>query len=395
MELNVFKTDTHATATPLNQKMSEAHKNVTQSWLDTMTPLSVLKDRVDADALLKRDELMEQSLVRLSGDLTTNDFPYTKGGLLSLNSFTPIPNSMFEYLYARNYYTDYAGYCNIELDNREIKPRASKDFLVRFREIDGVDHIRLIASDRYGIIDHDQVLKSVFYALPGGKPDVFCPSYCYDGDNLTVNILLPDYIQTKPDSEYGCGISVGNSETKAKSFTVRPFLYRASSNTHFIWNKRDSALNINIKHFGNMDFDKIRKMVSVGVETALTQGENILKLLDVAKFVPVDDALRVIATLSRDYRLTITQGKHWHQCYLNGDFQNTAFGLLNALSLASNKYDGEMAEYMQMSTLQMLTPTLVTSPEVIQKRWERINAKSHLLDTKTVEQYAFEVVNND
>ena len=373
MELNVFKPDTSTTFTQ-NLRPSEAHKNVSKDWFERMLPLADLKDAVDEQAVLKRDEIIEQEKVRLANDLTALEYPFTKNGLISLNSFTPIPNSMLDYLVERNYNADYAGYLNVELDKREISGRTSKSFLVRFREIEGVEHIRLVASDKYGIVDNDEVLKAVMYALPGGKSDTRCTNYFHNGDDLVANIILPDYIQTKPDSEYSCGISVGNSEVKTKSFTVRPYLYRESSNSSFIYARRDSAININIKHFGKMDFEKIRNLVASGVETALTQGENILKVLENAKFLPITDPLRVIASLSRDYKLTIQQGRNWHQAYLSGDYQETVFGLMNALSTSSNIYDGATAEAIQVIVMQMLTTTLTITPEQLQRRWTNIES---------------------
>jgi hypothetical protein len=364
-----------------------------KDWFDSLLPLSELKEVVDNEALLKRDEIVDQEKVRLEMDLTSQGYPFTKNGLISLNTFTPIPNSMLEYLIKREYNADYAGYCNKELDNREIKARASKQFLLRFREIEGVEHIRAVMSDKYGIIDNDEVLKAVFYALPGGKSDTRCTSYFHNGDDLVANIILPDYIQSKPDSEYSCGISVGNSEVKTKSFTVRPYLYREASKTSFIWAKRDSAININIKHFGKMDFERIRNLVASGVETALTQGENILKVLEFSKDIKIDEPLRVIASLTRDYKLTIQQGRKWHKTYMEGDFQNTVFGLMNALSLSSNNYDGETGENIQVVVMQMLTPSLQVTPEQLFKRWNNINSKSFLLETKIVDQYSGFIVN--
>lgn len=390
MELNVFKPDTSTTFSHnlRDSRTSESHKNISQSWFEQMMPLADLKQTVDDEAFLKRDDIIEQDKIRVESDLTALGFPFTKNGLISLNTFTSIPNSMLEYLVSREYKADYAGYLNVELDKREISARASKSFLVRFREIEGVDHIRLIASDKYGIVDNDEVLKAVLMALPGGKSDTRCTSYFHNGDDLVANIILPDYIQSKPDSAYSCGISVGNSEVKTKSFTVRPYLYRQASNSSFIWAKRDSAININIKHFGKMDFERIRSLVSSGVETALTQGENILKVLEFAKFIPISDPLRVIASLSRDYKLTIQQGRNWHKTYLDGDYQNTVFGLINALSMSSNIYDGETGESIQVVVMQMLTNSLTITSEQLQKRWSNIDSKSWLLEPKIVDQYS-------
>jgi hypothetical protein len=206
-------------------------------------------------------------------------------------------------------------------------------------------------------------------------------------------VILPDYIKKRSDSEYGCGFKFGNSEIKAKTFTVAPYLYRAIDATGYIWSKRDATISISLKHFGKIEFENIKKLTKAAIETALTQGENMIVLLDCAKQVTINNGLRIIASLTRDYKMSIKEGKEWHKAYLNSDHAGTAFGIVNALSAAGDVFGAETKEMMEMLAVKMLAPTLTTTQSDIEKRWKNIESRSQLLDAKIVSQYEYKGVN--
>lgn len=375
---------------PLDQKSSEVLVNVSDKT--SKVKITDVYISVENDSKLKRDQMVDESEIRLDDQCKAMGYSFTKNGLFTLNDFTEIPNAMLEYLYTKNLLTDYAEYCNSELDLRSAKPRVSKKFLVRFREIDNEDHIRGVMSDKYGIIDHIDVMKSIFSSLPGSLHDVFVSNYFNDGDSLSGNVLMPDYIKDYEDSEYSCGFTFGNSEIKTKTFSIKPYLYRAVDNTGYIWGKRDLTINVNMKHFGKIEQEKIQSLVKQGIETSLSMGKNLIVLFEYAKDIYVDNGLRAIASLSRDYKLTTKQGKAWHKAYLESDYQHTAFGLINSLSKSALDFSDEYRQCMEMSATQMLTSNLSTTKEQIEKRWAMINSKCQLLDAKTVSLYEFRSV---
>jgi hypothetical protein len=392
-ETQSLSNDTHAYEkdgkwyNPLGQVSSDTLVNV--SSVSQKVNITDVYVAVENDSKFKRDEMSLECDVRLDNFCKAKDYPFTKNGLLTLNSFTAIPNAMLEYLYTNDYLEDYAEYCNKELDLRATKPRVSKNFLLRFREIEGQDHIRGVMSDRYGIIDHIDVMKSIFAALPGDLYDVYVSNYSNDGDSLSGNVIMPDYIKEHEDSEYSCGFTFGNSEIKTKTFSIKPYLYRAVDNTGYIWGKRDLTINVNMKHFGKIEQDKINSLVKIGIETSLSMGKNLIVLFEYAKKIGVDNGLRVIASLCRDYKLTTKQGKVWHKHYLHSAYQRTAFGIINSLSQAALEFSDATREGMEMCATQMLASNLNTTQEQMEKRWYSINSKCNLLDAKTVAQYEF------
>jgi len=400
MQYEFFKPETQSLPTEAlsYQKDGKWYNPLDQESSDTLTNVANASQKVNItdvyvavenDSKFKRDEISEESYVRLDKDIKAKDYPFTKNGLFTLNAFTDIPNSMLEYLYSHNYLEDYANYCNTELDARALKPRVSKNFLLRFREIDGVEYIRGVMSDRYGIIDHIDVMKSVFNALPGSLYDVYVSNYFNDGDSLSGNVIMPDYIKDYEDSEYSCGFTVGNSEIKTKTFSIKPYLYRAVDNTGYIWGKRDLTINVNMKHFGNIEQEKINSLVKSGIETSLSMGKNLIVLFEYAKKIHVDNGLRVIASLCRDFKLTTKQGKMWHKHYLDSHYQHTAFGVINSLSQSALEFSDATREGMELCATQMLTSNLVCTQEQMEKRWANINSKCNLLDAKTVAQYEY------
>jgi hypothetical protein len=369
----------------LGESSSDIYMNVAQK-LQTVN-LTDVYDQIENDSKLKRDQIFGEDVVRLSDDLKTLNFHYTKNGLLTLNGFTSIPNAMFEYLFTKGYFADYASYANAELEKRADSKRTSKKFLLRFRELNSVEQIRGVMSDRYGIIDHIDVAKAVLESLPGGNLDCEVENYHNDGDTMGGNVIMPDYIKHHEDSDYSCGFHFGNSEIKRRTFTIKPYLYRAIYRTGYIWGRRDLAINVNMKHLGNISFDKIQSVVASGVNSSLSMGQSLIKLFEYAKDIPVDNGLRVIASLSRDYKLTTQIGKSWHKAYMSTNYSKTAFGIVNSLSIAAQEYGGTTRELMEMSATQMLALSIDTTKEQMQKRWTNINSKSQLLDAKIVQNY--------
>jgi hypothetical protein len=119
----------------------------------------------------------------------------------------------------------------------------------------------------------------------------------------------------------------------------------------------------------------------------------MIVLLDCAKQVTINNGLRIIASLTRDYKMSIKEGKEWHKAYLNSDHAGTAFGIVNALSAAGDVFGAETKEMMEMLAVKMLAPTLTTTQSDIEKRWKNIESRSQLLDAKIVSQYEYKGVN--
>ena len=383
---------------------SEAHRHVAKVWQDKCTPLSDFVATVKKQSENKRDVVKPESEIRLKDAETLIDgTPLTKSGINSLRLFTDIPSSMLSFLEERGYNEDMVRYINSELDLREQNwandGKEPRDFRVRIRQDDnGDDVIRAIVSERYGVIDNHEAMSFIADALPTLK-DALASHLFNDGDDIYGNVLLPDHMKSEPDSDYGVGIAFRNSEIRNATFRVSPFLFRAICLNGMIWGRQNSEININQKHLGKIDTDSLRKEVQHAIAVALTQGNDLLTLMNHAKQVKVSNPLSVIAQLSRDYKMTIDQGRVWHKGYLDsldestGDHNHgTVFGIVNGLSRSAQNYKGSVRESMETTASMILSPAIDADLQAISKRWGRIQDNANQLSEKTVNQYQYVAV---
>jgi hypothetical protein len=383
---------------------SEAHRHVAKVWQDKCTPLSDFVATVKKQSENKRDVVKPESEIRLKDAETLIDgTPLTKSGINSLRLFTDIPSSMLSFLEERGYQEDMVRYINSELDLREQNwandGKEPRDFRVRIRQDDnGDDVIRAIVSERYGVIDNHEAMSFIADALPTLK-DALASHLFNDGDDIYGNVLLPDHMKSEPDSDYGVGIAFRNSEIRNATFRVSPFLFRAICLNGMIWGRQNSEININQKHLGKIDTDSLRKEVQHAIAVALTQGNDLLTLMNHAKQVKVASPLSVIAQLSRDYKMTIDQGRVWHKGYLDSLDESTGqhndgtvFGIVNGLSRSAQNYKGSVRESMETTASMILSPSIDADLQAISKRWGRIQDNANQLSEKTVNQYQYVAV---
>jgi hypothetical protein len=287
---------------------------------------------------------------------------------------------------------------NAELDRRETlwnnKGKEKRTFNVRIRHDDeGNDVVRAIVSERYGVIDNHEAMEMVSNALPSLN-DALASHLFNDGDDIFGNILLPDYMKSEPDSDYGVGIAFRNSEIRNSTFKISPFLFRAICLNGMIWGRRNSEISINQKHLGTIDKDNIRLQVREAVILALSEGNDILTLMNLTKQVKVKNVHQVIAKVARDNKMTIEQGRAWSQGYLetlqepSGDIAHeTAFGLVNGLTRGAQAFSGVLREQMETTASIILAPAIDADLKAIQKRWGTLSDSANALPENIVAKY--------
>lgn len=380
---------------------TQAHRHVAKQWQSKCTPFSDFVESVKAQADSKYDLVVPESNVRLKDSQTlTNGMGITKSGLSSLNAFTDIPSSMVSFLEEKGFGDDLTRFVNSELDLREKMwandGKNAREFRIRVRKDDaGYDNARAIVSGRYGVIDNHEAMEMIANALPS-LTDALASHISDDGDDIFGNVLLPDYMKSEPDSDYGVGIAFRNSEIKNSTFKVSPFLFRAICLNGMIWGRENSAIQINQKHLGNIDRNELQLAVTHAVKVALTQGNDLLTLLGYSKQVKVEQPLQVIAQLSINEGLTIEQGKAWHKGYLeslneaSGDLHDrSAFGVINGLTRSAQEYKGSMRENMETIATKILAPSIDADLQAISKRWGRIADNATQLKPNIVQKYAY------
>jgi hypothetical protein len=379
---------------------TQSHRHVAKKWQDKCSPFADFVETVKEQSGSKYDLVLPESKVRLKDSTTlTNDMNLTKSGLNSIRSFTEIPSSMVSFLDERGYSDDLTRFINSELNLREQAwandGKDSREFRIRVRKDDEGDNVRAVVSGRYGVIDNHEAMEMIANALPS-MTDALASHISNDGDDIFGNVLLPDYMKSEPDSDYGVGIAFRNSEIKNSTFKVSPFLFRAICLNGMIWGKEDSKNQINQKHLGNINRAELQEQVTHAVMVALTQGNDLLTLLGHSKQVKVERPLQVIAQLSINEGLTIEQGRAWHKGYLeslnevSGDLhERSAFGVINGLTRSAQEYKGAMRENMETIASKILAPSIDADLQAISKRWGRLSDNANQLKENIVQKYSY------
>lgn len=389
----------------LGLKSSETHRHVSQIWQDKCIPLSAYYAQVKDDAKHKRDVLTPESSVRLDADLRLPDgTQVTSNGIDTLRSFTDVKTTTVANLDELGHRELIATVLNSQLDKREIewatkgktKPR---DFRVRLRhDNNGNDVVRAIVSERYGVIDNAQAIEMLVDALPSKSAinDALMSHGFDDGDNMYGNILLPDYLKSDVDSDYGVGIAFRNSEIRKAVFRVDAMLFRAICLNGCIWGRMNSEIKINQKHLGYIDLAQLRLDVKRAVTVALTHGNDLLTQMGYTREVEVENVNAIIAQLSRDNRLTIEQGRAWQKGYTDSlqermghIHDGTAFGIVNGLTRAAQEFTGENRTYMETVAGLIMTPSLNAPLSEVNAYWQDTAAQAKRLDEETVKQYVY------
>jgi len=401
----VAKQDSNGTwFNSIGLQSSASHRHVAKVWQDKCSPLSEFINIVKEQSKHKEDRVKLESEIRLLDANTLLDgTPLTDSGMNSLRGFTGIPSSMISFLQERGYDDDLVKFVNDELNLRETKWNHSgkdpRDFRVRVRhDDDGNDVIRAIVSERYGVIDNADAMDMIANSLPSLK-DALASHIFNDGDDIFGNVLLPDYMKSEPDSDYGVGIAFKNSEIRNSTFKISPFLFRAICLNGLIWGRQNSEITVNQRHMGKIDLNELQEQVTNAVKVALTQGNDLLTLMALSKQVKVENPLATIAMLARDNKMTIEQGKLWHKGYLDslheqhGDVhEKSAFGIVNGLTRASQDFKANIREQMETTASYILAPAIDSDLQSISKRWGMISDRAGQLDAKTINQYAYVAV---
>ena len=378
-----------------------SHRHVAKQWQAKCTPLADFIETVKFQSTNKVDVVKPESAIRLKDvDTLVDGTPLTDSGMNSLRVFADMPSSIISFLKEREYNDDLVKYMNAELDRRETqwnnKGKEKRTFNVRIRhDGEGNNVVRAIVSERYGVIDNSEAMEMVANALPSLN-DALASHLFNDGDDIYGNILLPDYMKSEPDSDYGVGIAFKNSEIRNSTFKISPFLFRAICLNGMIWGRMNSEISVDQRHMGKIDLDSLQVKVTQAIKVALTQGNDMLTLLGYAKQVKVTDPVAVIAQLARDEKMTIEQGKLWHKGYLDslherhGDVhEKSAFGIINGLTRSAQDYTGASREEMETLASKILAPSIDSSLQEISKRWGLIDARANQLEEKTSRQYQF------
>jgi hypothetical protein len=275
-----------------------------------------------------------------------------------------------------------------EITDLSRRIEESKGFLVRTRRDDGGNQVvRYIASDRYGVIDNTDVMRIIAESLPGGWGDSLASHAWNDGDSMLGNVLLPDYLKNRPDSEYGVGFAFKNSEIGRCRFEIQPFLFRAICLNGCIWGRSDSVIGVDKKHLGEIKIEEIAADVRKAIQVALAEGEQVLELFDKSKEVTVTNQPALVAALARENKLTIPQGRAWLAAIAEepGD---TVFHTVQGLTLAAQGFAGDARRTMEEVAGLIVAPSLTADIDAIAAQWVKFAAMGDRLSESQLNTYS-------
>jgi hypothetical protein len=424
----------------LGLESTENMRHVSVIWQKKCIPVSEFAADVKEQQKFKFDRLMGADSLRLSDDLRLSDgTSFTLNGLMTMPR-NAMKQGFVEYLAkdlgdygnvsesdATRAKSDLAHYLNLELghlsaqrdatlstrlakkkaqlsesgivpslskklkaeiQDLETRLQESKKFTVRTRnDDDGNQVVRYVASERYGVINNDTVMDIISGALPGGWGDSLASHAWNDGDSMIGNVLLPDYIKTRTDSEYGIGISFKNSEIGRYRFEICPFLFRAICLNGCIWGRSNSVIGIDKKHLGEINLDEIRMQVQAAVKLALAEGEQVLELFDITKEITVENQTQLVASLAKEFKLTIPQGRAWLNA-IGDEPGETVFHTIQGLTKASQSFTGDVRQTMEETAGLILAPSLTADIDAIASMWEKFSVRAESLTPEQVAVYA-------
>jgi len=381
-----------------------SHRHVAKVWQDKCIALPEFINAVQSLADSKHDIEKPESQIRLKDMETLVDGTrISKSGINNLRMFTDMPSTMVSYMEERGYEKELVKFLNDALSLREQewrnKGKDARDFRCRIRTNEaGDEYIRAVVSERYGVIDNAEVMDILRNSLPSNIDEALASHIDHDGDDMFGNILLPDYMKSEPDSDYGVGIAFKNSEIRNAAFSVSPFLFRAICLNGMIWGRSNSEIKVSQRHMGKIDLIELQEQVRHAIAVALTQGNDLLTLMGHAKNVKVNNVLPTIVQLAKDSQdnFTIEQTKAWQKGYLDslheahGDVHhNSAFGVVNGLTRAAQNYSGTTREKMEKYASFILSPSIDSDLQAISKRWGQVSDRANNLTEKTLNQYQF------
>lgn len=393
------------------------HPKVSKIWQEQCVPFLDFADGINAAARLKVDDTVLLSGVRISDDLKMGfegsdklrefgEMGFTPHGLNSLGVRCGVKGGVIEFLNEENFHPELATVLNTKLsaaytsywDKKALKANPSdkdKSVFIRTRPDDDGQVIRATLSDRYGECDNDWLINAITESLPQGAEDALASHLYHNGDNMNGNILLPDYMKTYPDSDYGVGIAFRNSEIGQDRVTIDAFLFRAICLNGCIWGRRDSTIAVNKKHLGTIDLNELRGNVMKLITLALSEGNDLLTQMEYSRDtrIPVEMVAPTIISLGEINKLNKPQIKNWYKGFVEEPMES-GFGIVNGLTRAAQGYSGDVRYELESLAGRILTDDITADKGNMLTRWNKILDRASHVEQKVVAEFMNSVTAN-
>jgi hypothetical protein len=325
-----------------------------------------------------------------------NDF-----AIKSLAGYTELPTTLVDYFLHTHPDLDRLCYeANWGLDVRKAKidgtdsKRYARKYLMRNRlDTDGNPVCRVVVTDQYAILNNVETLEILRKALPVNSFDDARTSYTYDnGDDMICDIILPDYVKTNKNAEYGVIVGLKNSEITKYTFVLEPGIFEANTGNTYMWNKTGSKFKINVKHRGEIDRATLQNSAVTVVQMVLTEGENLITQLNYLKDIKITNIAELIFLLAKERSISKNIARQWYKNYWNyyGD-ANNSYGLVSALAHTAKKFEGDEKRKIETTASLIMTPALDAEEAKVQKLWKAYASRATEIDKDDISDFLEEL----
>lgn len=246
----------------------------------------------------------------------------------------------------------------------------SKEMLFRTYN-DGT--LRAVLSDRYAIIDNRWYLETLKQAIPEGR----LSHWRGDADTLWGNVLIPDTLRADKDSEYGGMLSLANCEIGLRRLAQWPSVFRAICMNGCIWDRKSGKQFTQI-HRGEINLDDLRTEIFDNLNRQIPlMTDHVTRFLSMRDRKLSTKMSRLIACFATDNKFSPTQAMEVIDQFAEYEKSDrNAFGLINAVTRAGQKFDNETWFNFDNAAGSLVKMT--------DGQWESFNKRADAMDDESV-----------
>lgn len=258
------------------------------------------------------------------------------------------------------------------------------DKVFRFRTYND-NTMRAMLTERYAIVDNEWYLRLIRKLIPDGV----IKRWYGDQDNIHADILLPDTMVRKTDSEYGGMFHIGNSEIGSLRVMQAASVWRQiCTNGMMGWAAEEGG--VRKKHIGNIDLNDLANQIRANLEKQvkeLPKGIDILLQSQNHEFNG-HKPQELLAVIGRENNLSTSQLRDIAGEYGNHESTHrNLFGLVNAITRAGqgmkasdtfelDKLGGQLASMTDQQWTRLTNRAANLTEKEFNKAWGIKSSKS-------------------
>lgn len=256
----------------------------------------------------------------------------------------------------------------------------SSEFLFRIYD---TNSCRAVLTDRYSIVDNLWYMEILKAVIPGGRCSHWHET---NGDSIFGNILIPDTIRQESDSDYGGMISVRGCEIGKYAIKQMPSIFRAICMNGCLWGNI-KGVAYKKRHIG-INLDDLSEAIKENIMQQIPLMNNAVDTQLITK-TWVNEAkfpwMLAQAAYDKNIALNVKEMEavisEYNTHVKETDMKNTCFGFIDALTRASQTFNSERGEVIDMFAGSILKKDI----------WDTFNRRAKALSRADVEN-AFKII---